>query len=106
LTDYRRRIVQRYEYDSFGNMKHRGHKVKQPYTFTGREWDKETGLYYFRARYYDPKVGRFVSFDPILRGFSHTEGATCHRSITKLPLQQPRKLQPFVYSDNNPINFV
>jgi len=38
------------------------------YTFTGREWDKETGLYYYRARYYDPMEGRFISKDPI--GFS------------------------------------
>jgi RHS repeat-associated protein len=33
--------------------------------FTGREWDPETGFYYYRARYYDPKVGRFISEDPI-----------------------------------------
>lgn len=34
-------------------------------TYTGREWDKETGLYYYRARYYDPIEGRFISKDPI-----------------------------------------
>lgn len=33
--------------------------------YTGREWDKETGLYYYRARYYDPIEGRFISKDPI-----------------------------------------
>jgi RHS repeat-associated protein len=33
--------------------------------FTGREWDPETNLYYYRARYYDPKIGRFISEDPI-----------------------------------------
>jgi RHS repeat-associated protein len=33
--------------------------------FTGREWDPEINLYYYRARYYDPKVGRFISEDPI-----------------------------------------
>jgi RHS repeat-associated protein len=35
------------------------------YAFTGREWDTQTGLYYYRARYYDPKIGRFISEDPI-----------------------------------------
>lgn len=35
------------------------------YTYTGREWDKETGLYYYRARYYDPMEGMFISKDPI-----------------------------------------
>ncbi len=41
----------------------------QPYAFTSREYDQETGLYYYRARYYDPKIGRFITTDPIgLRG--------------------------------------
>jgi RHS repeat-associated protein len=35
------------------------------FKFTGREYDSETGLYYYRARYYDPAVGRFLSQDPI-----------------------------------------
>jgi RHS repeat-associated protein len=35
------------------------------YAFTGREWDPEIGLYYYRARYYDPASGRFISEDPI-----------------------------------------
>jgi RHS repeat-associated protein len=35
------------------------------YAFTGREWDPDAGLYYYRARYYDPRVSRFVSEDPI-----------------------------------------
>jgi len=35
------------------------------YLFTGRRWDEETGLYYYRARYYHAGLGRFVSRDPI-----------------------------------------
>jgi RHS repeat-associated protein len=35
------------------------------FAYTGRERDEETGLYYYRARYYDPAVGRFVSEDPM-----------------------------------------
>ncbi|MFH1021007.1 MAG: DUF6531 domain-containing protein, partial [Pseudomonadota bacterium] len=47
LTDRRGRVVQSYEYSSFGRMKEHGGEVKQPYGFTGREWDRETGLYYY-----------------------------------------------------------
>src|SRR5207245_8530451 len=35
------------------------------YAFTGRDWDAETGLYYYRSRYYDPTLGRFISEDTI-----------------------------------------
>jgi RHS repeat-associated protein len=38
--------------------------IKQPYSFTGREHDSETGLYFYRARYYDAEAGRFISEDP------------------------------------------
>ncbi|MBI3755913.1 MAG: hypothetical protein HY265_07120, partial [Deltaproteobacteria bacterium] len=65
LTDSNGKTQQTYEYDSFGNLKDQKNKIKQPYTYTGREWDKEAGLYYYRARYYDGKTGRFVSSDPI-----------------------------------------
>jgi len=66
LTNHRGHTVQKYEYDSFGNMKHNQRQwLTQPYTYTGREADYETGLYYYRARYYDSKVGRFITKDPI-----------------------------------------
>ena len=64
LTDKRQKIVQSYTYDSFGNLKHHGHKVKQPYTYTAREWDKEIGLYFYRERYYDAMLGIFTTKDP------------------------------------------
>jgi len=57
-------IVQTYAYDSFGNMTSTG-SISQPFTYTAREYDSETGMYFYRARYYDPKVGRFVTKDPI-----------------------------------------
>ena len=65
LTDTNGRVVQSYDYSSFGIPKHLGDHVKQPYTYTGREWDSETGLYFYRARYYDPVAGRFIAKDPI-----------------------------------------
>jgi RHS repeat-associated protein len=39
--------------------------VEQPYTYTGREFDGESGLLYYRARYYDSLTGRFLQKDPI-----------------------------------------
>ena len=36
-----------------------------PFRYTGRRFDPETGLYYYRARYYDPDLGRFLQVDPI-----------------------------------------
>jgi RHS repeat-associated protein len=39
--------------------------VSNPFGFTARERDAESGLMFYRARYYDPKLGRFISEDPI-----------------------------------------
>jgi len=59
--------------------------VEKPIGFsTGREWDRETGLYYYRARYYDPMDGRFIAKDPI--GFKGGD------------------INLYEYTKNNPIN--
>jgi len=39
--------------------------IGNPYMFNGRAFDLETGLYYYRARYYNPHIGRFLQTDPI-----------------------------------------
>ena len=49
-------------YDAFGSLEL---GATNGYAFTGREWDAEAGLYYYRARYYNPDTGRFISEDPI-----------------------------------------
>jgi len=53
-----------YTYDAYGNMGE-GQGGGQPFRYTGRRWDEETGLYYYRARYYSAKLGRFLQTDPI-----------------------------------------
>ncbi|MFL6230732.1 MAG: DUF6765 family protein [Pyrinomonadaceae bacterium] len=62
LLDERARITDRLDYDSFGDGA--GSPVTR-YAYTGRERDEQTGLYYYRARWYDPQLGRFLSEDPI-----------------------------------------
>ena len=86
LTDGAQQVAERYSYSSFGEIKKQNGNIDNPYTFTGREWDEETGLYFYRARYYDAEAGRFLSEDPIgLQGGD---------------------INFYVYVKNNPINNV
>src|SRR2546425_5548212 len=62
MTDSASAVVSSRRYDAFGNFEL---GAANGYGFTGREWESATGLYYYRARYYDPKSGRFISEDPI-----------------------------------------
>ena len=63
LTNSTGSSVSQISYDSFGNAN--SGTILTRYTYTGREFDADTGLYYYRARWYDGKVGRFISEDPI-----------------------------------------
>jgi RHS repeat-associated protein len=56
------------KYDSFGNLTASSGSTANPFRFTGREFDSETGLYFHRARNFAPNVGRFISQDPIRFG--------------------------------------
>jgi RHS repeat-associated protein len=70
-------VRQMYEYNAFGEivqvLDEEGapipieDAIPNPYTFTGREFDPETGLYYYRARYYDPHLGHFLQEDPLFQ---------------------------------------
>lgn len=59
--------------------------ISNPYLFTGREYDGEIDLYYYRARYYDYQRGRFIQADPL----GYVDGPNT-----------------YTYSKNNPINLV
>ena len=84
LADNTGAVKTTYSYDPFGNVTISGEASDNPFQYTGREND-ETGLYYYRARYYSPELQRFISEDPIgLKG-----------GINK-----------YSYVGNNPVNFV
>ena len=67
-------IVETYTYDAYGNptiydasgseISNQTSQIGNRYLFQGREYDSATHLYYFRARYYNPITGRWLSKDP------------------------------------------
>jgi RHS repeat-associated protein len=57
-------LAQTYTFDSFGKQTASSGSLTNSFQYTGREFDSETSLYYYRARYYDPLTGRFLSEDP------------------------------------------
>jgi RHS repeat-associated protein len=68
-------IIQKMEYGAFGQLRSvknssneevsfESAPVRTSFTYTGREFEPELGMYYYRARYYDPSVGRFLQQDP------------------------------------------
>lgn len=84
LTDGSGSAVAVYTYDSFGAPVSGG-GVTNPFRYTGREWDLETSLYYYRARYYSASPGRFITEDPI-----HFDGG----------------INFYRYVENSPVNLV
>jgi RHS repeat-associated protein len=73
-------VATSYAYDPNGTPTASGTSSSNPYTFTGRE-DDNTGLLYYRDRYYDPQTGRFISQDP--SGF--TSGANLYEYALSSP---------------------
>ena len=67
MTDQNREVVATYEYDSWGNVlknEVKGIAVDNPFGYAGYMYDKEIGMYYLIARYYNPEHGVFLSVDP------------------------------------------
>ncbi|MDA5194984.1 RHS repeat-associated core domain-containing protein [Govanella unica] len=67
LTDNSGAVTETHAYSPYGEERTAPPPLPagNPYRYTGRRLDRETGLYYYRARYYSPSLGRFLQTDPI-----------------------------------------
>ncbi len=89
LSDESGNIVNSYDYDEWGNLTSESEQIANPIRYAGEYYDNESGLYYLRARYYDPVLGRFTSKDSV-------EG----------DITNPLSLNLYTYVENNPIIYL
>ena len=87
LTNSQGSVTDRYSYDAFGQLLSSSGTTVNSFLYTGEQKDEAAGLYYLRARYYDPAIGRFLSADPF-------QGKP----------QDPGSLHKYAYVQNNPVN--
>jgi RHS repeat-associated protein len=66
VTDSTGTVVRSYTFDPWGNVSSTTGTLSTPFQFAGQYTDMESGLFYLRARYYDPVTDQFVSLDPML----------------------------------------
>ncbi|WP_305880044.1 RHS repeat domain-containing protein [Treponema sp. OMZ 787] len=114
VTDWKGRQYEHIEYTPYGELwieEVAAGLDKLPFRFTGKELDEETGLYYYGARYLDPKYSRWLSGDPALNDY-----------IPKAPINDEAKkhnenlpgmggvfnvvnLHVYHYAGNNPVKY-
>ena len=88
ITNLEGEVVQHIEYVPFGEVfiEERNNVWNTPYLFNAKEFDEETGMYYYGARYYDPRLSLWMSTDPMQEKYPNTSG--------------------YNYANQNPIVFV
>ncbi|HDR8182536.1 TPA: RHS repeat-associated core domain-containing protein [Bacillus thuringiensis] len=92
MAEQNREVVATYEYDSWGNVLKsdaKGIAADNPFGYAGYMYDKEIGMYYLIARYYNPDHGVFLSVDP-----------------DPGDADDPVTMNGYTYGDNNPVMMV
>jgi RHS repeat-associated protein len=92
LTNSAGTVTRNYTYDAFGVQSSPDANDTNPFRYGGEYFDRETGNYYLRARFYTPRLGRFTQEDPYWR----------MQAITR---HDPQGLNLYAYVMNNPINY-
>ncbi len=87
LTNAAGGVTDTYEYDAFGNALQTSGSTPNNYLYRGEQFDTDLGLYYLRARYYNPLTGRFMSRDPEDGQF-----------------WDPKTLHKYLYAAGDPVN--
>ncbi len=100
LTDASGVKVASYNYKAFGQMRSQSGAVSNAWLFTGRQFDAESGLYFNRNRFYDARIGRFITQDPSLRFGARSP--VPYLLLTHL--NDPRQLHSYLYCINSPVN--
>lgn len=103
VTDANGDLYEHIEYFPFGEtwVEEASNTQRTPYLFTAKELDEETGLYYYGARYYDPRTSVWQSPDPILEKYI----ASDLDDAVNEGVFNSRNLGLFSYSYNNPLTF-
>jgi RHS repeat-associated protein len=115
ITNIEGEEYERIEYTPYGELwverTSAASNIDIPYRFTGKERDKETGLYYYGARYLDPKFSRWLSPDPALSDY--IPGAPVNDEVKKRNSELPGmggvfntvNLHLYHYAGNNPVKY-
>ncbi|MGE6574291.1 RHS repeat-associated core domain-containing protein [Paenibacillus xylanexedens] len=91
LTDERNQVTDRYTYGLYGELEQHEGLTQQPFAYNGRDgvMTDANGLYYMRARYYDPKLKRFLNRD-VIRG----------------EIQDGQTFNRYAYVNGNPVSYI
>ena len=88
ITNLDGEVAQHIEYVPFGEVfiEERNNTWNTPYLFNAKEFDEETGMYYYGARYYEPRLSLWMSTDPMQEKYSN--------------------ISTYCYVSNNPIKYI
>lgn len=101
LTDITGVVTDTYSYDAFGNVVAQTGTTVNQFLYRGEQFDSSLGLYYLRARYYNPKTGRFLTQDKLEGGGM----GTCYCASEGSQTATPASFHLYLYTGADPVNY-